>query len=366
MRNCSRGPIEWLSLAAFNKLRGLLHNKIMVRFERCPVQEPITPEIVMAIGLRYLSGGKCLDLKNVYGLSLASVYRVRNMFLDAVNSCPELVSTIRMPETIDEMREVAQGFEQYSTSQLIRGCVGCIDGYLATTTKPTMKDSINNPRAFYSGHYGVYGLNVQAVCDRQSRFIFFGVVAPGKCGDQVAFERTPLSQYIKTLPAGYFLIGDAAYSVGESILTPFTGGHRNDPVKDAFNFFLSQLRIRIEMAYGLLTNKWRILHSPLQTNLGRASDILMACARLHNYCIDEDGGTDLSNDEAQTLIQRMQPVNNAPFGWPFCPTVEAYRSIPGTSMMRDMLLRRVEQQGMRRPNANVERHRYELHEVGLM
>ena len=147
-----------MSLAAFNKLRGLLHNKITVRFERCPVQEPITPEIVMAIGLRYLSGGKCLDLKNVYGLSLASVYRVRNMFLDAVNSCPELVSTIRMPEMIDEMREVAQGFEQYSTSQLIRGCVGCIDGYLATTTKPTMKDSNNNPRAFYSGHYGVYGL----------------------------------------------------------------------------------------------------------------------------------------------------------------------------------------------------------------
>jgi DDE superfamily endonuclease len=355
-----------MSLEAFNKLKGLLGDKVKVRPERSPVLENITPEIVMAIGLRYLSGGKCLDLKNVYGLSLASVYRVRDMFIDAVNSCPELVSTIRMPETIDEMREVAQGFEQYSTSQLIRGCIGCIDGYLATTTKPTMKDSNNNPRAYYSGHYGVYGLNVQAVCDKQSRFIFFGVVAPGKCGDQVAFERTPLWHYIRHLPAGYFLIGDAAYSVGESMLTPFTGGHRNDPIKDAFNFFLSQLRIRIEMAFGLLTNKWRILHSPLQTNLPRCSDILMACARLHNYCIDEDGGTDLSNDEALTFIQRMPPVNNAPFGWPFLPTVETYRSISGTSMTRDMLLRRVEQQGMRRPNANLERRRYELHEVGLM
>ena len=294
------------------------------------------------------------------------MYRVWNLFLDAVNLCPELVRAIKMPETINELREVANGFEQYSTSQLIRGCVGCIDGYLATTTKPTMKDSNNNPRAFYSGHYGVYGLNIQAVCDRRSRFIFFGVVAPGKCGDQVAFERTPLLQFIRDLPAGYFLIGDAAYSVGESMLTPFTGGHRNDPIKDAYNFFLSQLRIRIEMAFGLLTNKWRILHSPLQTNLARCSDILMACARLHNFCIDEDGGTDLSNEEAQTVIQRMQPVNDAPFGWPFRPTVEGYRSIPGTSMTRDMLLRRVEQQGMRRPTANLERRRYDLHEVGLM
>jgi hypothetical protein len=90
-----------MSLQAFNKLKGLLGDKVKVRLERCPVAEPITPEIVMSIGLRYLSGGKCLDLKNVYGLSLASVYRVQDMFIDAVNSCPELVvSTIRIPETI--------------------------------------------------------------------------------------------------------------------------------------------------------------------------------------------------------------------------------------------------------------------------
>jgi hypothetical protein len=79
---------------------------------------------------------------------------------------------------------------------------------------------------------------------------FFGVVAPGKCGDQVAFERTPLYDYVRNLPPGYYLIGDAAYSVEDSLLTPFTGGHRNDAIKDAYNFFLSQLRIRIEMAFG--------------------------------------------------------------------------------------------------------------------
>jgi hypothetical protein len=113
-----------MSLEAFNKMKELLGDKIAVRFERCPMPEPITPEIVMSIGLHYLSGGKYLDLKNVYGLCLASVYRVRDMFIDAVNSCPKLVNTIRMPETIDEMREVAQGFEQYSTLQLICGCIG--------------------------------------------------------------------------------------------------------------------------------------------------------------------------------------------------------------------------------------------------
>ena len=198
-------------------------------------------------------------------MSLPSVYRLRDLFINAVNSCPELIKGIALPETVGEMAAIAAAFERLSTSGLTKGCVGCIDGFLAVTARPRMSDSNNNPNAYYSGHYGMYGLNVQAVCDNQSRFLFFGVVAPGKCGDQVALERTILNDYARKLPRGYYLIGDAAYSVGESMLTPFTAGNRNDPTKDAFNFFLSQMRIRIEMAFGLLTNKLRILTTALQS-----------------------------------------------------------------------------------------------------
>jgi hypothetical protein len=61
---------------------------------------------------------------------------------------------------------------------------------------------------------------------------------------------------VKRLPDGYYIIGDAAYLVERKMLTPFTGGHRSDPTKDAYNFLLSQMGIRIEMSFGLLTNKW--------------------------------------------------------------------------------------------------------------
>ncbi|KAI2500231.1 nuclease [Fragilaria crotonensis] len=155
--------------------------------------------------------------------------------------------------------------------------------------------------SFPSGHYGVFGLNVQAVvCDIQCCFMFFGVVAPGKCGNQVAFERSLLFEYInelpdgyyamvmllfeyiKELPDGYFINGYAAYSVGEKMLTPFTGaGHRSDLSKDAYNLFLSQLQIRIEMSFGPLTNEWRILQAPLQTSLQLSSEILISSGRLH-------------------------------------------------------------------------------------
>ena len=241
---------------------------------------------------------------------------------------------------------------------------GCIDGFRAISKRPTMKESNGNPRSFYSGHYDVYGLNVQAVCDVNCCFLFFGVVAPGKCGNQVAFERTLLFEYIKHLPDGYYMIGDAAYSVGEKMLTPFTGGHRSDPAKDAYNFFLSQLRIRIEMSFGLLTNKWRILQAPLQTSLKLSSEILMSCGRLHNFCINEDGLKGGKTDN-HSILGSIEPDNRSQFGWGYTPTVEDFQNIPGTSIMRDMLLRVISQHGMRRPPGNLERRRYELHEVGL-
>jgi hypothetical protein len=64
-------------------------------------------------------------------------------------------------------------------------------------------------------------LNVQAVCNHRLQFIFFGSAsAPGKCGNQVAFERTSLPALMHALPVGRNLIGDAAYSVSKKCSCP--------------------------------------------------------------------------------------------------------------------------------------------------
>jgi hypothetical protein len=169
-----------MSRTAFEKLRDMLEDMIIVQAHRCPVPEALYPEIIMVIGLRYLSGSKCLDLKNVYSVSLPCVYRICDLFINAVNSCPELIKGIKLPETVGEIAAIAAAFERLSTSGFIKGCVGCFDGFLAVTTRPKMGDPNNNPNAYYSGHYGMHGLNVQAVCDNQSRFLFFWSCCPGK------------------------------------------------------------------------------------------------------------------------------------------------------------------------------------------
>jgi hypothetical protein len=123
------------------------------------------------------------------------------------------------------------------------GYVGCIDGYLATITRPRLDKCNWNPQAYFSGHYRVYGLNVQAVCNYRSRFTYFAVVAPSKCSDQVAFERTLLPELMQAFPVGTYLVGNAAYSVSKKMIVPFTGTQQVNPCNNTHNFYLSELQI---------------------------------------------------------------------------------------------------------------------------
>jgi hypothetical protein len=47
------------------------------------------------------------------------------------------------------------------------------------------------------------------------------------------------------------------------------------------------MRIRIEMAFGIMEAKWCILCSPLCEKLSNVPKLINAIARLHNYCIIE-------------------------------------------------------------------------------
>jgi hypothetical protein len=129
---------------------------------------------------------------------------------------------------------------------------------------------------------------MQAICDARLHFLNFAVAAPSTTGDLVAYELITIREAIEKLPTGYYIVADVAYMLTEHVLVPFTGGDRSASDKDTFNYYLSQLRICIEMAFGLLTNKWRVLQKHLETNLENSSRVLEACARLHNFVIDQD------------------------------------------------------------------------------
>ena len=86
-------------------------------------------------------------------------YEIRSIFIEAVLHCPELV--IKFPFNREELDSIAKEFVEKTSTRIITGCIGAIDGFFAPTERPKIKDVCGNQKAFHSGHYRMYGLNVQ-------------------------------------------------------------------------------------------------------------------------------------------------------------------------------------------------------------
>ena len=162
-------------------------------------------------------------------------------------------------------------------------------------------------------------------------------MAPGKCPDEKAFERTKLFQIVSNLRPGQYIVGDAPYTLTDQEFCPFVGSQRESTNTDAYNYFLlSQLCIRIEMTFELLTNKWRILITSLSFRMKKSvATRLSACAwRLHNFCLlmDDDKKKELANGmEFLTSLELVDSMPNAPLGWAYLPTVRKSDVVQVTS-----------------------------------
>lgn len=106
-------------------------------------------------------------------------------------------------------------------------------------------------------------------------------------GDRDAIKQVELHNLIHSLPGLYSVIGDCAYTPSEKLIPIYRGAEATLPRYDNFNFYASQLRIRIEMAFGLMTKKWGILTRPLSIKMKHIKYVMICIAKLHNFCIDE-------------------------------------------------------------------------------
>ena len=155
--------------------------------------------------------------------------------------------------------------------------------------KKECKDKGVDSGKFYCGRKGKYGLNVQAVCDAMRRFTYISIEHPASASDFLAFATSGLCKELTEtmpLPEGFCLCGDNAHINEPYMAVPFPNQGRGP--KDDHNYHHSQVRINIECAFGVLTNRWRTLKSPINSNVGIAKvTALTAClCRLHNFCID--------------------------------------------------------------------------------
>lgn len=100
----------------------------------------------------------------------------------------------------------ARGFSQKSTYPFVfQHCVEAIDGLLIRIQCPKYE---LDQRNFFSGHKMEYGLNLQASCDAQCRFVNASLCCPGSANDINAYGASHLPARYEEYPYPYFVVGN--------------------------------------------------------------------------------------------------------------------------------------------------------------
>jgi len=335
-----------MSFNAFQQLCGLLEPILRVSHPRSTIRV----EIVLHCMLRWLAGGSYDDISAIASLSVPTFFRYVNFGMNALLACESLA--IRFPSSEAEMKSQCESFEGISMHGVIKGCIGAVDGWLCRVKTPTKRETAH-VTSYFSGHYHCFGVNVQASCDHLSRFTSFSIKCPGGTNDVRAFQLSSLYNICSNLPLGVYLVGDNAYIPTETMLTPYSAADGMTLSKDSFNFFVSQLRIKIEQAFGLMVTKWRILKKPLEVGLKNVPLVVHTIMRLHNFCVSsrENGYRHVSEVDKIYI-----PADRDSRDLGYVPSsIETVGVQPRTCVLREEICKHIWSQGYRRPEYNIRR-----------
>jgi hypothetical protein len=300
-----------VSYDSFNTLLDKLASRLRVTNVAQAVNSrshlPICLEVRLAVALRYFAGGDAQDLALIYDISKGCVWRLVWLVVDAVNLT---LDNMRFEDAIDDpdaLQALEMDFAMATRGGFWRGQVGAIDGVHIKMRRPSQTD-VNDPNRYHVARKDIYALLLMAIADIHRRFTWADCSMAPQTHDSTAWTATELGQRVERgdLPYPYFLNGDAAFSLGPSMITP----SNNDPALDDLDYYQSSNRMPIECAFGILIRRWGVLWRPLTQRFNRRAKLVIALMRLHNFCIDERLAAAQAEEELPDVLQpypEMQP-----------------------------------------------------------
>lgn len=180
---------------------------------------------------------------------------------------------------------------EFSERWNMPNCIGAVDGKHITIQAPGKSGSE------YFNYKHSFSLVLMATCDADYKFTLVDIGAQGSNHDSAIFGQSAFGNSLlkgelnipppKCLPNSnkivpHFLVGDAAFPLHKNIMRPYPGANLGKE-KNIFNYRLSRARRTIENAFGILTQRWRILRRPIIANVETCQLIVQATVVLHNY-----------------------------------------------------------------------------------
>uniref|UniRef100_A0A8C5PX67 DDE Tnp4 domain-containing protein n=1 Tax=Leptobrachium leishanense TaxID=445787 RepID=A0A8C5PX67_9ANUR len=280
-----------MSIPSFDELLSKVREPLMKRDTN--MRDPIPPEEMLVITLRYLASGCSLqDLHYNFRVGRSTAGEIVRKV------CQTIWDTMReecLPTPTDAAwAQIAATFLERAN---FPNCLGAMDGKHVRIVKPLQSGSL------YHNYKHYFSIGIMAVADANYNFVCVDVGSYGKDSDSTIFKNSTLWNAIGSgtlhipgpapLPGTdvrvpYAFVGDEAFGLSTHLLRPYSGTHLTVK-KRVFNYRLSRARRYVECTFGILSNKWRIFHRPLDVHIDFSVDIVKCCCVLHNFVRARDG-----------------------------------------------------------------------------
>ncbi|XP_061504312.1 putative nuclease HARBI1 [Anopheles gambiae] len=240
-----------------------------IRRQDTYMRDAIIPKDKLIITLRLLaSGDSYKSLEYAYRVSEQSI----SLFIPEV--CNSLLIYLRkyvkLPSTQQEWLTVSDAF---NAKWKFPHAIGAIDGKHVAIKAPAKSGTE------YYNYKQVFSIVLLAVADADCNFMFVDVGCKGRISDSgilrtsrlyVMLERKelnipeaePLHQN-SSIRVPYMLLRDKAFALTDYCMRPFGGVTESGSIERLFNERHSQARRVVEMAFGILSARFRVLRKTI-------------------------------------------------------------------------------------------------------
>ncbi|XP_069832289.1 uncharacterized protein [Dendropsophus ebraccatus] len=249
------------------------------------MRRAITAEQRLTATLRFLATGRALqDLKYSAGISAASLCGI------IPETCEAIVAAlseeyIKCPQTPEQWLEIA---EEFGRLWNFPNCGGAMDGKHVRIVQPAASGS------FFYNYENFFSIIFLALVNANYEFVFVGVGRNGRVSDGGVFANSQFAHMLRSnslsLPnndvthanLNFVFVADEAFPLTSHILKPYPQRLLNRE-RQIFNYRLARARRVVENAFGIMANRFRVLHTPINLMPHKVDKVVLACCVLHNF-----------------------------------------------------------------------------------